>query len=149
MLEEAISIVTATNNSFASMNAHESLARAHTLRGDPRAAAHAHLAAAQIASRCGDRGYVYMAVAGVACRLAEAGDPDNAVLLGTWAAHNADWPDDWMTIPGFVSGETLARTHDALAPAEREQLMRDAESIDHNDALALAATCVNRLGQDP
>jgi predicted ATPase/class 3 adenylate cyclase len=144
MLEEAIAIVSAANGSFANMHAHQSLARAHTLRGDPQAAARAHLVAAQVASRSGDHSYVYGAVAGVACRLADTGDQEDAVILGSWAAHNASWPHDWMSM---WFGEALAQVLDGLVPAERERLVHQAEEMDEADVLALAARCVERLDQ--
>jgi hypothetical protein len=147
MLEEAIDIAEVTKNSFARVNAHQMLAFAHRVRGDPRAAAHAHLDGARLALRRGDRGYVCMSLAGVACLLADAGELEGALLLAARAAREAGWPDDWTTIPGFPSSsEALVRARDALTPRAREQLVQDASSLDDNDALALAATCLQRLG---
>jgi hypothetical protein len=148
LLQEAVQIAEATKNSFASMNAHQSLALAHMSRGDPRAAAYDHLAAARLARRCGDRAYVCLGVAGVAEALAEAGELDHALLLGTWAARAAGWPDDSWTIGGVVhpsSVDALA-ARDALLPGAREQLIRDADAMDETDAITLAGTCVDRLG---
>ncbi len=76
-----------------------------------------YLVAARLARACGDRGSLWSSLAGVACRLAEVGARESAVLLGTWAARQAGWPDDWMTIPLMVSGEALVRDRDELGPS--------------------------------
>jgi predicted ATPase/class 3 adenylate cyclase len=150
MLEEAIGIVTVADNSFAIMHAYGSLARAHTLRGDARAAARAHLTAARVASQCGDHPYLCISIAGAACRLAEAGESDTAALLGTWAALSAGWPDDWMTTGHFAMahGETLALAQalNVLARPERNKLNRKAEAMGDDEVLALTVECVERLG---
>ncbi len=146
MLEEAIAIITAASNSFASVQAHHNLARTHALRGDPIAAARASVAAAQLAHAGGDRGQLWSGVAGVACCLAEAAAPESALVLGTWVARNAGWPDDWMTTPQVLSGDALARARNGLTTSELEVLRRAAESLDENEALALATTSVEGLG---
>jgi predicted ATPase len=149
MLEEAIGIVTAADNSFAIMYAHESLAWAHSLRGDAPAAARAHVAAARVASRCGDHTFERIAIAGAACRLADAGDTHAATLLGTWAALNGGWPDDWMTAGRFAiaygDNLALARALNTLASPARDKLNHEAETIGDDDALALAIESVERL----
>jgi predicted ATPase len=146
MLEEAIGIVARTNNSFASFQAHQSLALAHGLRGDFRASARTHLAAAQLANRSGDRMSACLAIGWLAVRIAQAGDRENAVILSTWAASNGGWQDDWMV--GVKEFEELARAYKAFEPSSLERLMHDGEEMRDSDAFALATKCVERLAHD-
>jgi hypothetical protein len=45
------------------------------------------------------------------------------------------------------AGAALARARDSLAPSELAPLVHAAESLDDDDAMTLATTCVERLGQ--
>jgi hypothetical protein len=146
MLEEAIGIVTRTNNSFASFQAHQSLALTHGLRGDVRAACQTHLAAAQLASDSGDRMSACLALGWLAARVVQTGDRESAVLLATWAASNGGWQDDWMV--GLQEFEELAGAHQAIESSKLEHLLHEGEAMEYTDAFALATKCVERLERD-
>ena len=145
MLEEAVGIVTRTNNSFASFQAHQNLALTHGRRGDLPAAARTHLEAAQLADRSGDRMSACLALGWLAARIAQTGDRESAVLLATWAATNGGWQGDWMA--GVQEFEELARAHQAIEPSRFERLVRQGEAMEDSDAFALATQCVERLAQ--
>jgi predicted ATPase/class 3 adenylate cyclase len=146
LLEEAIGIVTRTNNSFASFQAHQNLALTHGLRGDVRAACQTHLVAAQLASDSGDRMSACLALGWLAARIAQTGDRESAVLLATWAASHGGWQDDWML--GLEEFEELAGAHEVIESSKVEYLLHEGEAMEYPEALALATKCVERLGQD-
>ena len=148
LLEEAIGIADATRNDLAGIMARTNLGRARAARGEHLQAAKAHLSAAELGNKLGDRLSVFDALGAVACDLAELGDHEPALVLATWSANRGHWPEGASV---GLSGKVRlvqSRLRDVIPPTRRQQLEDRAEAMDDVAAIALARTQVEKSAQE-